>query len=219
MCACRITGNIGEFLMEPYPDVLLPHQEYCQSIPCEDILYASLVRETQQYLYALFGNNFSGDDIIQKITAPQHSKEVFELSLFLYGYYNETHVGMRIDDKTWYNDWDNTIAKVKTSDIVYKKQVWFPLFLQAIKLYKQEIEFEGDNYILSFKHKPSRANYWHFQLCTKNNATNDCIQRDKGNKRLAKHLFERVITQAIYCDKSAIVPFQHDCFDKVLNQH
>jgi hypothetical protein len=67
----------------------------------------ALIREAATNLYLLLGRKeYTPDDILPFIVAPQPSlREVFELSLFLYGYYDERYCGIRVNDKTLYADW------------------------------------------------------------------------------------------------------------------
>ena len=54
-------------------------------------------------------------------------------------------------------------------------------------------------HILSFSHKPTRVNYWHFELWVIDNAGNR-IPRNKSNahiKYLAKSILEYIITEAV----------------------
>ncbi|MDR3301425.1 MAG: hypothetical protein LBT01_02690, partial [Spirochaetaceae bacterium] len=61
------------------------------------------------------------------------------------------------------------------------------------------------------------ANYWHFQLFTKDNAGN-IIPRNKSNarsKHLAKYVLENIMLKAM-CQTTDVKPFRRDDFDKVL---
>lgn len=203
-------------MTESYPKSLLPHQTYA-TLSSEVVLSCSFIRETQENMYSFLDQSNMTDGIVRKIIEPQYAKEVFELSLFLYGYYDENHVGIRLENRSYYENWNVSMTDILVSDVEYSRQEWFPLFLYAEKLCEQKIEFEGKIYTLSFSHKPTRANFWHFQLWTKN-SDGDCISRDKGNKRLARSLLERVVAQAIVFDKSDVKPFRRDDFDKAIKQ-
>ena len=187
--------------MPPYPKELLPNFVCSTLIPSEEVLPYSLVRETVKDIYSLQEYGLVVDDVIKEIVAPQPSlREVFELSLFLYGYYNDTHVGIRAKDDT-------------------PTQLWFQLFLRADRLYNRTLDFFGENFLFSFSHKPTESNYWHFQLWTQDKQGN-VVPRDKSNnrlKKLAKHLLENVVLEAV-CPKSDVKPFQRDDFDKAINQ-
>jgi hypothetical protein len=197
--------------MEEYPKSLLP----CRSYPAlseEAILPYCLVRETQDNLYTLLEQmkqGYAGDDIIRKIIDPQPSlREVFELSLFLYGYYTECHVGIKVSDASLYDAWNNDVS-IPTC-IRYSKKTAFPLYLKAEVLYNQTICFNDEEFLLSFSHKPTCVNYWHFQLWTKDTQTQKYIPREATSKRLkhlAKHILEQYVVKAI-CLKSEVKEFQ-----------
>jgi hypothetical protein len=73
--------------MALYPSILLPQKAYPLLVNRE-ILNNALIRETTTDLYLLLEKKgYTPDDILPFIVAPQPSlREVFELSLFLYGY-------------------------------------------------------------------------------------------------------------------------------------
>ena len=155
------------------------------------------------------------NEIIPKIIAPQLSeREIFEFSIFLYGYYDEFCVGIRVLDDSLYQFWTDDMLDIPYNSISYKRNSLFTLFLYTDKLYQKKIDVEDINgqvthYLLSFSHKPTRINYWHFQLYTKDNEGN-YIPRGKSNSRLkhlAKHILEQYVIKAI-CLKSDIKKFQ-----------
>jgi hypothetical protein len=183
-----------------YPKILLPRQTY-PILKNEDVRDNALVRETKVDVYQFLTKpGYEPDDILSLVVAPQPSlREVFELSTFLYGYYNEQHIGIRVDDAALYADWNKKLPELRTDDIQFFRGKAFPLFLAAIKLDLQEIDFNGETHILSFSHKPTRVNYWHFQLWIKDGAGN-LIPRDKNNthtKYLAKSILEYIISETI----------------------
>ncbi|GHU52047.1 hypothetical protein FACS189496_1520 [Bacilli bacterium] len=143
-------------------------------------------------------------------------REVFELSVFLYGYYDERHTGLRVNDSALYADWTAEQPEKRAEDIQFEQETVYPLFLNAEKLNKQEIDFNGEAHLLSFSHKPSRVNYWHCQLVTQDSAGNR-IPRDKSNahtKYLAKSLLEYIAAEAV-SPKSDAKRFKREDFDNV----
>ena len=186
--------------MTRYPDILLPKQAY-PMLKNEDVRDNALVRETTANVYHLLAKTgYEPDDILPLVVAPQPSlREVFELSVFLYGYYEEQNMGIRVDNADLNADWNKDMPDLKAADIKFsQKEVW-PLFLAAAKLNWQEIEFNGELYILSFSHKPTRVNYWHFELWVRDDAGNR-IPRDRSNahtKYLAKSILEYTLAEAV----------------------
>jgi len=193
--------------MSSYPNTLLPKKNY-KMISCEDILSNSLVRETTTDIYAVLDDVLMRDAIIRMVVDPQSPKEVFELSLFLFGYYTEDHVGLRVTDESLYNDWSADSPEILAADIFCERKTKFPLFLSTRNLYKQSVRFEDKDYVLSFTHKPTYVNFWHFQLYTLDEKR--CVlRRDTKNKhfkRLAQHLLERIVAEAIIYKKD-VIPF------------
>jgi hypothetical protein len=199
--------------MDGYPEVLLSHQS--NPVLSEDeVSKYNFVRETQEDIYIFLGQGLSSKDIISKIIAPQLSeREVFEFSVFLYGYYDKSCIGIRVLDDSLYNFWTDDMPAISCSSICYTRSLFFPLFLCADKLYQKQIDLEdidgqSTHYLLSFSHKPTRINYWHFQLYTADGEGND-IPRSKSNRRLkllAKHIFEQYVIKAI-CLESDVKKF------------
>jgi hypothetical protein len=80
-----------------------------------------LVRETTTNVYPFLEKaGYEPDDILPFVVAPQPSlREVFELSVFLYGYYEEKHIGIRVDDAALYADWNKNLPELKAADIKF----------------------------------------------------------------------------------------------------
>ena len=186
--------------MTYYPEVLLPRRNY-PILENKDIKDNALVRETIINVYQfLTKTGYEPDDILHFLVAPQPSlREVFQLSVFLYGYYEEQHMGIRVDDTDLYGDWNKDLPELNAVDIKFsQKQAW-PFFLAAAILDRQEIDFNGEMYILSFSHKPTRVNYWHFELWVKDSIGNR-IPRDRSGahaKYLAKSILEYIVAEAV----------------------
>ena len=148
--------------------------------------------------------------------APQPSlREVFELSIFLYGYYEEKHIGIRVDDSALYDEWNKDLPEIKADEIKFSQKKAYPLFFSASRLDKQEINFNGETHLLSFSHKPTRVNFWHFELWVKNSIGNR-ITRNKNNahiRYLAKSILEYIIAEAVI-SRNAVNPFKFSLFEK-----
>jgi hypothetical protein len=207
--------------MTLYPQSVLPQQGY-PLLTHEDVRDYTLVRETRTDLYDFLGKpEYEPDDIVPLVVAPQPSlREVFELSVFLYGYYDERYIGIRVSDTSLYADWNRELPEVRVEDIRFTQETAFPLFLAALKLDEQEIDFSGETYTLSFSHTPTRVNYWHFELWIKDSSGNR-IPRDKSSahtKYPAKSILEYIITEAVTF-KIEVKPFKRADFDAAVACH
>jgi len=186
----------------------------------DDVRENALVRETTVNVYQfLVKTGYEPDDILPLVVAPQPSlREVFELSIFLYGYYEEHHAGIRTDDTALYTDWNKELPDLRAVDISFSQKKAWTLFLAATKLDRQEIDFNSETFILSFSHKPTRANYWHFELWVKD-STGNRIPRDRSNthsKYLAKSILEYIIAEAVIL-KFSVKPFRRADFKQSQN--
>jgi hypothetical protein len=134
--------------MALYPASLLPKKTY-PILANEEILNNALIRETTTDLYLLLGKKgYTPDDILPFIVAPQPSlREVFELSLFLYGCYDEQYYGIRVSDRTLYADWTEEQPELVAETIQFTQESAWPLFLAAKKLDRQMIDFNGEDHL------------------------------------------------------------------------
>ena len=112
-----------------YPEILLPRHDY-PILKNEDVKDNALVRETMMDVYQfLIKPGYGPDDILSFVVAPQPSlREVFELSTFLYGCYEEKHIGIRVEDAAFLADWDKRIeypcsAKRSFSSSICKSRI------------------------------------------------------------------------------------------------
>jgi len=91
-----------------------------------------------------------------------------------------------------------------------KKSYSNSCYLYCKKLYQQEVEFRGEDFLLSYEHVPVQENPYHFQLFTKDSKGNK-IPRDtkitsekKFNKALALVILKNWIAKAVCYDKTAL---------------
>jgi hypothetical protein len=199
-----------------YPKILLPRKTY-PVLKNDDVKDNALVRETMIDVYQFLAKpRYEPDDILSLVVAPQPSlREVFELSTFLYGYYEEQHIGIRVNDPALFADWNRELPELMPDDIKFFQEKAFPLFLAAIKLDRQEIDFNGELCILSFSHKPTRINYWHFEIWVRDR-TGNRIPRDKSNahtKYLAKSILEYIVSEAVLL-KTSVNVFKRYNFER-----
>lgn len=201
--------------MDRYPETLLPKSNY-PMLTNEEVSACALVRETITDVYPFLSKNgYSPDDIVRFVVAPQPSlREVFKLSVFLYGYYDERCIGIRVMDSALYADWTNEKSELAADVIQFTQETAYPLFLSCAKLDRQKIDFNGETHIFSFSHKPTRVNYWHFELWVKD-STGARIPRDKSSahtKYLAKSLLEYIVAEAVLY-KASVAPFRRGDFE------
>ena len=164
-----------------------PQKIFPKEINAKEVKDYFFIRETEENLYEL-----EADDFIRKIIPSNTSStDIFEFSIFLYGYYNEEHLGIRNQTQC------------------------FPLYLQANILYERQIYFKDEYFMLSFYHFPTSDNYWHFQLYTLDNNNIKIPRNTKKthDKNLAKFIAREYIKKAV-CSKTDVMPFHRSDFEK-----
>lgn len=124
---------------------------------------------------------------MDEILKPNGDIEIYSLSLFLYGTYNEKHFDIVVTDKEYFSYWD---GKEELNDIPFERKEQFGIFLKADVLKNKTIVFENnkqqiDRYTLHYEHKPTRSNYWHFELFVTKNEDDLHVPRKKGAVREA----------------------------------
>ena len=126
--------------MKEYPKELLP-QPKLKRIESSSILENGFIREVESDIYPLLEQEAVEPDFFVELIIGNKSskKEVFELSLFLYGIFNEEHIGIFVNSDYAYIDW-NFLDDVP-GDIEFNIRERYPLFLKADALYLQNITF------------------------------------------------------------------------------
>ena len=80
--------------MNLYPEVLISHRAY-PGLNEKDILPWFFIRRTDEDIY-LFLEKFKPLEIIDKLLPNTTKRDVFVLSVSLYGYYDETHLSFKV---------------------------------------------------------------------------------------------------------------------------
>jgi hypothetical protein len=209
--------------MGPYPEVLVSKQDY-PDLDNEIVSSYFFIRKTEDNIYP-FLEKYKPLELIDKILPHTTKRDVFVFSVSLYGYFDERHILLKISDNNLNQYWMKTMPSVQPDQIVYSIEPGYPLFLRARKLYKYSFLFEEENYFLSFWHKPTIANYWHFQLFTYDNEGR-CLPREpkpdeketkaeeRKLRRLAIIVLEYLISESL-CASSGVYKFKYDNINKV----
>ena len=207
--------------MDLYPEILISHLAYPGfSIP--EVSNFFFLRRTNEDIYQYL-QKYSKLELIEKIIPSTSKRDVFVFSILLYGYYNESHIKL-IPDEHFNQDWNKSFSDIQPNNIIYQvKEDSYPLFLKAQKLYEYPFSYEGEQFFLSFWHRPTIANYWHFQLYTKDCEGNhlprepkpgdkETLQQKRNLKRIATIVFEYLVSEAI-CYNSEVQKYRNDDFD------
>ena len=204
--------------MDNYPDVLVSQQNYPE-LDADTVSSNFFIRKTKEDVYSYL-KKYKPSELIDKILPNTTRRDVFVFSVSLYGYYNEDHISLKVNDTSLNQEWNRTMPNFPIYQITYSIDPGHPLFLCAKKLYEHPIIFENENFYLSFWHKPTIVNYWHFQLFTKDSSGEHLPREPKQGeretkteerklKRLAATVLEYLITESI-CPASEVTKFHCD---------
>lgn len=177
-----------------YPQELLPRKS--NRFPVID--EASMFVRT---LKTFPSDCLDGDDFLPEISdailAPNGDVEIYVLSLYLYGVYNEQHFSIVVTDKNYFADWD---GREELADVPFEVQERFAVFLKSDSLKDKTIHFRNDKgdtdtYHLHYEHKPTRSNFWHFELSVTKNEETERIPRKSGatRKKVAEKIKEDIL--------------------------
>jgi hypothetical protein len=207
--------------MDLYPEILVSHSTYPE-LCISEISSFFFLRRTNEDIYQYL-QKYSKLELIEKIIPETPKRDVFVFSVLLYGYYNETHMKL-VPDEYFNQDWNRSFADIKPNNITYQiEEGIYPLFLRAQKLYEHPFKYEGEQFFLSFWHRPTIANYWHFQLYTRDHEGNhlprnpkpgekETSQQKRNLKRIARIVFEYLISETI-CYTFEVQKYRSDGFD------
>jgi hypothetical protein len=196
--------------MELYPAVLVSCLSY-PDLNSRDVSSYYFLRRTEEDIYPLL-EKFKPLEVIDKILPNITKRDVFVFSVSLYGYYDENHLSLKVCDDCLNSDWDRTHLDFPAERISYFSEKAYPLFLCAAKLYEYPFVFNDEQFILSFWHKPTIVNYWHFQLFTcdskgqhlprePNRGEKETIAEKNRLRHIAVSVLEYLISEAI-CSKA-----------------
>jgi hypothetical protein len=203
--------------MESYPEVLVSKQDYPE-LDNEIVSSYFFIRKTEEDIYP-FLEKYKPLELIDKILPNTTKRDVFVLSVSLYGYFDERHISLKISDSNLTQYWVETMPNVPLDQIIYYIEPGYPLFLNAKKLYRHPFSFEEENYCLSFWHKPTITNYWHFQLftCDSNGQhlprepkpkEKETKAEERKLRRIAIIVLEYLISESL-CSSSGVHKFQY----------
>lgn len=165
-----------------YPQELLPRKS---NTPPEIKEKSMFVRTLKDFPFDCIEDGNFLPEISDSILAPNGDLEIYSLSLYIYGIYNENHFNIVISDKNYFKEWDRNEELV---DIPFERQERFAIFLKAASLKDKSVQYtnekgEKDFYHLHCEHKPTRSNFWHFELYVTKNNDNTHIPRKSGSTR------------------------------------
>lgn len=167
-----------------YPDKLIPRLKYSK-ISFNNSLLGYFLRAVHQDLEAYYEDEEYTQDVIYLISGPAGLKDVFEMSLSLYGPVTRDDCKIRVRDLSLTGDWDG-VEELDSANIECAPFYKDSLILKASYIYNKEVKTEKASSdiesIISFEHKPTRSNFWHFQvfICDKKTQTRYPRQTDSA---------------------------------------
>jgi hypothetical protein len=211
--------------MGQYPEVLISHSAYPE-LCVQDVSSSFFIRRTDDDIY-LYLNKYSKLELIGKIIPNMTKRDVFVFSVSLYGYYDCEHIKISPVNASFDDNWGRSFTDVRPEEIEsLVREDSYPLFLRAAKTFNYPFKNDGEQYFLSFEHKPTIANYWHFQLFTSDGEGNhlprqpepeekESKEAERKLRKIAITVFEYLISEAI-CYFEEVQKFQTPEFDNII---
>ena len=178
-----------------YPQELLPRRN--APIPATDDL-SMFVRTLKEFPYDCIDEDEFLPEITDAILSPNGDLEIYSLSLYIYGTYNESHFNIVVTDKKYFSSWD---GEEELTDISFEEQERFAIFLKTNALKDKSVLYKNDKggddvYYLHYEHKPTRSNFWHFELFVTKNDETMRVPRKSGATR--KNVAEKIKEDILY---------------------
>jgi hypothetical protein len=199
---------------------------YPPSINARDVAGYFFIRRTDEDIYPYL-EKFPKSEVIEKILhAGTPKRDIFVFSVSLYGYYEIEHIKLLPVDSHNKN-WTISLPDIQPHKIEYSvTENAYPLFLEASKLFEHSFTFEEESFSVSFWHKPTIANYWHFKLFTQDSEGNHLPRQPKSGERetnkkakklrhIALTVFEYLVSTSI-CNSSKAIKYQTAEFDRII---
>jgi hypothetical protein len=167
-------------------------------------------------------------EIIDKIIPNTTKRDVFVFSVYLYGYYDCSHLSIDLLDDSLNDYWDRESLDLQANEIAYcMKDDSYPLFFDASKVYNYGFKYNNEQFYLSFQHKPTIVNYWHFQIYTCDDKGNQLPREADSEKKESKSeskklrhialtVFEYILSEAI-CAFHEVKKYQNNDFDRIIS--
>lgn len=196
-----------------YPQELLPRKSKVSPVPDESSMF---VRTLREFPYDCIEDKEFLPEISDAILAPNGDLEVYSLSLYIYGVYNENHFDIVVTDKDYFAYW-NGIEEL--SDVPFELQKRYAIFLKANSLKDKSVEFVNDKgeldfYRLHYEHKPTRSNFWHFELfVTKNDEENHVPRKSSATR---KSVAEKIKEDILYFAAKDVKDKFFDLYNSIL---
>ena len=131
-----------------YPQELLPRKSKVSPVLDESSMF---VRTLREFPYECIEDEEFLPEISDAILAPNGDLEVYSLSLYIYGVYNENHFDIVVTDKDYFAYWN---GNEELSDVPFELQKRYAIFLKANSLKDKSVEFVNDKCEKDFYHLP-----------------------------------------------------------------
>lgn len=196
-----------------YPQELLPRKN--TPIP-EANNFSMFVRTLKAFPYDCIDEDEFLPEIADAILSPNGDLEIYSLSLYMYGVYNECHFNIVVTDKEYFSYWN---GEEELTDVPYEEQERFAIFLKSNTIKDKSISYinnngEKDIYYLHYEHKPTRCNFWHFELFVTKNDETVHVPRKSGATR--KNVAEKIKADILYFAAKDVKDKFFELYNKLL---
>ena len=184
-------------MVSTYPDRLLPQPAYLL-IDGDQVLAGAVARRTPEHLPLLAED---GKILVGQLSSP--TEDIARgFSVNLLGQFLVEDIGWRLLLDSLYADWQEggTGLMPQLEEYEYKPlETWNYYWLDIGDLHGVSFAGSGNQYTCCVCHKPTRSNYWHFELHFHDEdgavvSNMSSSQKSKAAKRIRPWLIEQVKT-------------------------
>lgn len=185
-----------------YPKELLPQSNYkfINTDELED--ESSLIRKSKKNKKDSIDN--IGDVRLDAICEENKEREIFGLSFNLFGIYTIEHLRIIVENKDYHEYWKPKQEILSINEILFSlDEEAYPIFFSIINIHNIEFPYEkaiNNKYTESLlatckiEHKPTKCNYWHFELSIYSSEKNYIIYSSSAwKKRVSKYILKSIL--------------------------
>lgn len=185
-----------------YPKELLPKSNYKLISTDELNNNFSLIRKSKKSKKDSIDN--IGDVRLDAICEEEREREVFGLSFNLFGIYKIEHIKITIENRGYHDYWNPEQEPLSIDEISFSlDNEAFPIFFLILNLHNIDFPYEKTiknkhteslTGTCRIEHKPTKCNFWHFELSIYS-SENNYIKYNSSlwKKKISKYILKSIL--------------------------